>query len=113
MSCQTCDAILYPYYSEEISTARLYCRDCLEIAQTLSLMSEAPKKQQKAPRDGMTIENMLIRIHGHRRFQNLSEGIRQQLGQIGRFDRRRSTDDNNYVRDVWHFLENGVVLHGQ
>jgi hypothetical protein len=107
ISCQTCDTVLSYHYADD---QPLYCERCLDAAWTLSCLCE----QQKTPakprrRANLSIEQMIMRIGAHPGFGELAASIRQDLAQIGRFDRRRSTDDNNYVRGVWHYLQNSSV----
>jgi hypothetical protein len=108
MSCQTCDTVLACTYGDDeqaVCASPLHCARCLDTAWTLSRLCEMHEKTAPPPKaNGMTIERMLMRIRSHRQFSSLEPGVQQQLAQIGRFDRRRSTADNNYVRGVWHRL---------
>jgi len=98
MSCQTCDTVLCHYNDEEIYTSPLYCQSCIDAAWTMSSLCEQHHKE------GMTIEKMIMRIQSHHQFSELPMGTRETFLQVSRFDRRRNTEDNNYIRQLWSYL---------
>lgn len=124
MSCQTCDIEMPSASNYEIMTVPLYCTECIGVACTMAYMpflvgeeattsSEngeygAKKKTPSLSNCGMTIEKMLMKIWSHPLYNALPASIHRDLSRIGRFDRRRNAQDNNYVRIVWHDLTNGV-----
>lgn len=94
------------------------CPPCNDLIKTLVYMqytqcwSATSQQQQQEERPSSptkkhakTIPAMLERIQRHRGYYTkLDTDARHKLGEIGRFDRRRNKEDNDYVRQCYFFL---------
>jgi hypothetical protein len=70
-----------------------------------TIQQEEQPSLQTTKKQAKTIPAMLERIHRHRGYYiKLDTEARYRLGEIGRFDRRRNKEDNDYVRQCYFFL---------
>lgn len=97
MTCRICESAALLQYQNNTTA---HCLACIELAWCLVQISEQPQR----PVTGMPIEKMLQRIAVHPDLPQLPLSVRCELGRIGRFDYRRKTQDNNYVRQVYAHL---------
>ena len=106
MTCRLCNT---PLYAQWLSSGA-YCARCIDTALTMTRMAtshpaSAVTTTTTRPSQGMTMDMMLTRINGHSHYGQLSRDVRDTLQYIGRFDKRRTKEHNDYIRYVWQCLQ--------
>lgn len=108
------------YSTRTVCAYAYYCLSCIDAALTMSRMplinvthdsdcmltgrsmkTTADDDMQPVKHTGMSIDQTLIRINGHRHYRELSPRVKDTLKKVGRFDRRRNKKDNDFIRQVW------------
>lgn len=118
MVCRLCGGNPDPLVDPTTTTTTI-CAECLGIVTMMIDMQESErwsnasttvpvpvsyKQTQFRGMRGPPIPWLLERIETHEFKASLSDERLERLAKIGRFDRRRSTADNNYVRETWTIL---------
>jgi hypothetical protein len=107
MACRLCNT---PLYAQWLSSGA-YCARCIDTALTMTRMATTSHPTASVtttttkPSQGMTMDMMLTRINGHSHYGQLSQSVRETLQYIGRFDKRRTKEHNDYIRRVWQYLQ--------
>lgn len=93
LACGECVSLIH---------SMLSMRHCVTTAtERAAVVMTTPKNTRTK---GLTVEKMLQRIGTHWAFGRLPWRVHMNIRHIGRFDHRRNKQDNDYVRDLYHYL---------